>query len=198
MHQLRRDYSINILTESFLYSDVLKKNQFKNRGLHHYLHIHWIIMYFFPFPLFLLFRAAPTQHRGSQAGGRIGATVTAYATGTATWDLSRVCDLHHNSWQCWILDSWVRPGIKPTSLWILAGFVTAESQEELRIIMYFLLVRYVSTVNDCLKWTNNKLNARTKLIAPLPYQERAFFRLAGALHWANSKGLRIVLKVLLL
>ena len=28
----------------------------------------------------------------------------AYATATATSDLSCVCDLHHSSWQCWILN----------------------------------------------------------------------------------------------
>ena len=28
----------------------------------------------------------------------------AYATDTATWDLSHVCDLHHGSWQCQILN----------------------------------------------------------------------------------------------
>ena len=28
----------------------------------------------------------------------------AYTTAAATWDLSHVCDLHHNSWQCWIPD----------------------------------------------------------------------------------------------
>ena len=28
----------------------------------------------------------------------------AYATATATQDLSHICDLHHNSWQCWILN----------------------------------------------------------------------------------------------
>ena len=28
----------------------------------------------------------------------------AYATVTATWDLSRICDLHHSTWQCQILD----------------------------------------------------------------------------------------------
>ena len=26
----------------------------------------------------------------------------AYATAIAMWDLSRVCDIHHSSWQCWI------------------------------------------------------------------------------------------------
>ena len=28
----------------------------------------------------------------------------AYSTATATWDLSTVCDLHHSSWQCQILN----------------------------------------------------------------------------------------------
>ena len=28
----------------------------------------------------------------------------AYTTATATWDLSRVCDLHHSSRQRWILN----------------------------------------------------------------------------------------------
>ena len=27
-----------------------------------------------------------------------------YATATATWDLSRICDLYHISWQRWILN----------------------------------------------------------------------------------------------
>ena len=28
----------------------------------------------------------------------------AYTTATATQDPSRVCDLHHSLWQCWILN----------------------------------------------------------------------------------------------
>ena len=28
----------------------------------------------------------------------------AYATAIAMWNLSCVCDLHHSSWQCWILN----------------------------------------------------------------------------------------------
>ena len=28
----------------------------------------------------------------------------AYTTATAMWDLSHVCDLHHSSRQCWILN----------------------------------------------------------------------------------------------
>ena len=29
----------------------------------------------------------------------------AYATTTATWDLSCICDLHHSSQQCWIVNT---------------------------------------------------------------------------------------------
>ena len=29
----------------------------------------------------------------------------AYTTATATQDLSRACDLHHSSWQCWICNT---------------------------------------------------------------------------------------------
>ena len=56
----------------------------------------------FCFVLFLLFRATPAAHRGSQVRGRI--ETTAYATATAMWDPRRFCDLHHSSWQRQILN----------------------------------------------------------------------------------------------
>ena len=39
----------------------------------------------------------------------------AYATVTATWDPSPICDLCCNLQQCWILNHWVRPQIEPAS-----------------------------------------------------------------------------------
>ena len=39
-------------------------------------------------------------------------TLPAYTTATATWDPAHICDLHHSSWQRWILDplsSYSRP-----------------------------------------------------------------------------------------
>ena len=36
----------------------------------------------------------------------------AYTTATAMWDPSHICDLHHSSQQCWILNHWARPGIE--------------------------------------------------------------------------------------
>ena len=62
-------------------------------------------------------------HGSSQASGWIRAAVLAYATATATWDLSRICDRHHSSPQHQILNP-ARPGMEPTSSWKLIGFVT--------------------------------------------------------------------------
>ena len=70
--------------------------------LHHVFFIfHFLILIFLIF-YFLLFKAAPAAYGNSQARGRIRAT--AYATATAIPDPSYVCDLHHSSWQCRILN----------------------------------------------------------------------------------------------
>ena len=55
---------------------------------------------FFLFFLFL-FRAVPLS---SQSRSRIAAAAPAYSTGTATPDLSCLCDLPHSLWQCQILN----------------------------------------------------------------------------------------------
>ena len=59
---------------------------------------------FLLFFLFLLFRAAPTVYGDSQARGQIGATAASLPTATATQDPSHIYDLHHNSWQCQVLN----------------------------------------------------------------------------------------------
>ena len=50
---------------------------------------------------------------------------------TATWDLSYVCEHTTAHGNVRSLTHWIRPGIEPTSSWILAGFVNAEPQWEL-------------------------------------------------------------------
>ena len=50
------------------------------------------------------------------------AYTTATATATAAQDPSHVCDLHYSSRQR--LTLWMRPGMEPTSSWILVRFVT--------------------------------------------------------------------------
>ena len=83
----------------------------------------WILLFFiifFIFYFFCLFAiswATPVAHGGSQARGQI------VTIATATWDLSRVCGVHHSSQQHRILTHWARPGIEPETSWFLVGFV---------------------------------------------------------------------------
>ena len=52
--------------------------------------------------------ATPSAYGSSWARGQIGAAAKAYATATATPDLSCICDLHHSLWQHQILMSHTR------------------------------------------------------------------------------------------
>ena len=52
---------------------------------------------------FLLFRAKFAAYGSSLARGQISELqLPAYATATAMWNPSHICDLHHSSWQHWI------------------------------------------------------------------------------------------------
>ena len=51
-----------------------------------------------------LFRSESETHGASQARGRMELQLPAYTTTTATRDPSRVCNLHHSSWQHWTLN----------------------------------------------------------------------------------------------
>ena len=65
--------------------------------------------FFFFFLSFYIFRAAPKAHGCSQVRGSPGATAAS---------------LHHSHGNAGSLTHWARPGIKPISSWILAGFIT--------------------------------------------------------------------------
>ena len=79
----------------------------------------------------------------------------AYTTATATQDLSRVWDLHHSSWQCWIFSHSARPGMEPASSWILVGFINCWAMKgtpsfslNLRhILICFIFGPYTSCMN---------------------------------------------------
>ena len=59
---------------------------------------------FFFFFFFCFFRATPAADGSSQARSQIRAALLAYSTALGTQDLSHICDLHHSSWKCWILN----------------------------------------------------------------------------------------------
>ena len=61
---------------------------------------------FSPIPhfLFSFFRATPMVYGSSQSMGQIGAAAASLATATAMPNPSHVCELHHSSQQCQILN----------------------------------------------------------------------------------------------
>ena len=86
----------------------------------------------------------------------------AYATATATPNLSLVCALHHSSRKYWILNPLIEAGITPTSSWILVGFISAEPQWELQSQSSFY--RHVLAI---LKKVNDKLFLSEKYFVDL-------------------------------
>ena len=72
---------------------------------------------------FLLSRATPAANEVPRLGSELEIQLLAYTKATAMLDPSRICDLYHSSWQGRILNSCLRPGIKPASSWILVGFI---------------------------------------------------------------------------
>ena len=76
-------------------------------------------------------------------GVKLELELLAYAYTTAMPEPSQVCDLHHEAKSVIYtmahsnarsLTHWLRLGIKPSSSWILVGFVTTELQGELQHI----------------------------------------------------------------
>ena len=59
-------------------------------------------VFFFFFLPYL--RAAPEAYEVPRLGVELEVWLLAYATATATWDPSHICDLHHSSWQHRILN----------------------------------------------------------------------------------------------
>ena len=75
----------------------------------------------------LLFRATPAAHAGPKPQPQqheIWASSVTSPQLTAMPDPSSICDLHCSLQQIRSLTCWARPGIEPTSPWILVGFIT--------------------------------------------------------------------------
>ena len=68
---------------------------------------------------FLLFRAAPTAYRIPRLGVHLDLQLAAYTTDTVMPDSNRVCNLHHTHGNAGSPIHCTRPGIGPTSTWIL-------------------------------------------------------------------------------
>ena len=65
----------------------------------------FLFCFVFFFCFFFVFLAPHMQHMEvPRLGTELDLQLPAYTTATATPDLSHVCDLHHRSWQCQILN----------------------------------------------------------------------------------------------
>ena len=77
---------------------------------------------------FSIFRAASVTYGTFQASGRIGATAAGLSYSHSNPDLSCICDLHHSSWQCQILNPPSKArGVKPASSWRFPGLGSNQS-----------------------------------------------------------------------
>ena len=101
--------------------------------------MHSILSFFF---FFLFLHLHLPQMKVPRLGIELKLQLPAYDTAIAMQDPSHICDLHHNSKQCWILNHWARPGIGPTSSWILVGFIASEPQQELPLLSCFELSKW--------------------------------------------------------
>ena len=91
-------------------------------------------VYFWCFVLFCL-RATPAAYGSSQLGVKSKLQLAAYAIATATPDLSLICNLHHSSRHCRILNplSEARDQIHilMDASWVLTHLATTETPEKL-------------------------------------------------------------------
>ena len=95
----------------------------------------------FLFIYFCLFRAASGHMEVTRLGVELELQLPASARGTATPDLSCICNLHHSSRQHRILN-WARPGIEPATSWLLVGFVSAAPRWEFSRIISLESARF--------------------------------------------------------
>ena len=76
--------------------------------------------YFYVF-VFAILGPHPRHVEVPRLGVQSEPQLPAYTTATAMQDPSHVCNLHHSSQQCWILNPLSEAGIEPITSWIV-GF----------------------------------------------------------------------------
>ena len=96
--------SFHLFITFYLLEYIIFMYYLKGVKLHNIVLILLLINDILLFFIFLSFRAAPMAYGGSQARGRTRAVATVYTTATATLDRTHICNLHHSSRQCQILN----------------------------------------------------------------------------------------------
>ena len=79
---------------------IRQRHMHNSSSLVHAIRMEQVFFFFFlPY-----LRAAPEAYEVPRLGVELEVWLLAYATATATWDPSHICDLHHSSWQHRILN----------------------------------------------------------------------------------------------
>ena len=95
------------------------------------------IFIFFGWLVCFAFLGLHSQHMEvSRLGVESELQLLAYITATATPDPSQVCNLHHSSWQCWILNLLSKARDRTRNSQFLVKFVSTEPQGELQILSF--------------------------------------------------------------
>ena len=97
--------------------------------------------FLFIFYFFCFLGLHPKHMEFPRPGVELELQLPAYTTATALPDANFICDLQHSSLQCQILN-WARPGIEPSSSWILVRFLTHWATTETVPIPLFTTVAF--------------------------------------------------------
>ena len=89
---------------------------------------------------FFFFRAAPTAYGCSQAKCWIRAEAAGLCHSHSNDRSEPVCDLHHSSQQCRILNPLSEARIKPATSWFLVGFVSPVPRWELPTCIFYMVI----------------------------------------------------------
>ena len=119
-----------------------------------FLKICWLFSFFFLSFFFLLifyfFRGIPVAYGSSQGRGWMGATAAGLHHSHSNMGSKPHVTYTTTQGTTSSLTHWERPGIEPTSSWILVGFITAEPQWELLLVICLLL-----SCENSLFWIQN-------------------------------------------
>ena len=112
-----------------------KKNQLQKKKELNFIYKLYRPKYIF-FSVFL--ELHPWHMEVPKLGVKSELQLLVYTTATAIWDLSRVCDLHHSSWQCQIPDPPSKARDQTYILMYASQFVSTEPQQELLYCLFFV------------------------------------------------------------
>ena len=107
-----------------------------------------IFFIFLFFLIFCPFRATPSAYGSSQAWGLIGATVASLCQSHQHQIQAATYTTAHSNTRS--LSHWARPGIEPTPLWFLVGFVSPVPRWEFLLIYFYLKYSWFTVLGQCL------------------------------------------------